>query len=215
MIANEGNARAVGRELGIVAGSGSRIADLHARAVAQVIEPERAIGIEEQMRGVRRPEVAGHVVALAMIAVLLGAGLAVERSHFGGAHHHVHFAGDGIHIHQLAALEIGQMLSIGRPGERLGRPWNQRAVREEVFNRELLLRRLRRGVRSERQSNENDGKQSGGSRQREFLLRRKVFQSSPGSVSGRDGNRQGLKKSVNHCVRQGTHHFFAAVSSGI
>ncbi len=131
VIANEGDAGAVGRELGIVAGSGSRKADLHAGAIAQIVEPEAAIGVEEQVGGVGRPKVAGHVVALAMIAVLLGTGFTVERCHFGGAHHHMHLAGDRIHIHQLAAVEIGQMLSVGRPGERLGRPWNQRAVRED------------------------------------------------------------------------------------
>jgi len=78
MIANEGDARAVGRELGIVAGSGSRKADLHACAVAQVVEPEAAIGVKEQVGGVGRPKVAGHFVAIAMIAVLLGTVFAVE-----------------------------------------------------------------------------------------------------------------------------------------
>ena len=101
-----------------------------------------------------------------MVAVLLGAVTAAEWIHFGGAHHHVRLAGDGIHIHQLAAIEIGQMLAVGRPGKRLGRLGNQRAVREDGFNRELLLRRLRGGgVRSKSEGNKNGGQKSSGSRQ--------------------------------------------------
>ena len=121
VIADEGDRFAVGRELGIVAGSRAGKADLHAGAVVQVVEPEPAVGVEEQVRGVGRPQVAGHLVALAMVAVLLRAGAAGERSHLGAAHHHVRLAGAGIQIHQFAAIEIGQVLSVGRPGERLGR----------------------------------------------------------------------------------------------
>ena len=167
VITNEGDARAVGRELWIVAGSGSRKADLHARAVAQIVEPQGAIGVEEEVGGVGRPEVAGHVVALAMIAVALGAGLACERSHFYGAHHHVYLAGDGIYVHQFAAVQVGHMLSVGRPGKGLRRLGNQRAGREDGLNRELLLRRLcDGGMRSKSESNRNGGQKSGGSRQR-------------------------------------------------
>ena len=49
-------------------------------------------------------------------------------------------AGGGIHIHQLAAIEIGQMLSVGRPGELVGRLADERAMREDCFDRRALLR---------------------------------------------------------------------------
>jgi len=93
----------------------------------------------------------------------------------------MYLAGDGIYIHQLAAFEIGQMLSVGRPGKRFGRLGNQRAVREEVFNRELLLRRLcGGGVRSKNEGNENGGQKNRCSRQKEFLLKRKVWRVARG-----------------------------------
>src|ERR1700722_5994411 len=97
----------------------------------------------------------------------------------------MYLAGDGIDIHQLAALEIGQMLSIGRPGKRLGRFGNERAVREDGLNRERLLWRLcgGRGT-SEREANKNGEQKSSGSRQREFLLRRKVWRVARGAFRG-------------------------------
>ena len=71
VVANEGDGFAVGRELGIVAGAGAGKANLNAGAVAQIVDPQPAVGVEEQVRRVRRPEVAGHPVALAMVAVRL------------------------------------------------------------------------------------------------------------------------------------------------
>ena len=67
---------AIGRKLGIVARGSAGKANLHPGAVAQIVEPDAAIGIEQQVRGVRRPNVAGHLVAVAMVAVLLGAAAA-------------------------------------------------------------------------------------------------------------------------------------------
>ena len=98
MIAHERNHVSVGRKLWIVAGRGPRKSDLHAGAVAQVIEPESAIGVKEQVRGVGRPEVARHLVALAMVAIGLSIVGSRESSELGAAHHDVRLAGAGIEI---------------------------------------------------------------------------------------------------------------------
>ena len=71
VLADEGDRVAVGRKLGIVARSRPSHANLSARAAAQIIEPRTAILVEEQARRVRRPNVAGHPVAVAMVAVRL------------------------------------------------------------------------------------------------------------------------------------------------
>ena len=139
MIADERDGRTVGRELGIVAREQARKADLHSGAVAQIVKPQAAVGVEEKVRGVRRPEIAGHVVALAMVAVLLGVVAAVQVVHLGGAHQHVGLAGGGIHIHQFAAIEIRQMLSVGRPGELVGRLADQRSMRKDGLDGERLF----------------------------------------------------------------------------
>ena len=41
------------------------MADFDAGAVLQVVEEEAAVGVEEQMRGIGRPLVGGHLVAVA------------------------------------------------------------------------------------------------------------------------------------------------------
>ena len=166
MIADEGDVPAIGREPGIVAGSRSRKANLHSRAVVQIVEPKASVGVEEQVGRVGRPQVAGHVVALAMIAVPFGAAVTQERSHLFRAHHHVNFAGRGIHIHQLAAVEIAQVLAVRRPVELRWRLGNQRTMCKDCLHCELTIlcpRRTR--MRSQRQCSENGKQKSSGSRQ--------------------------------------------------
>jgi hypothetical protein len=47
-------------------------------------------------------------------------------------------AGAGIEIEQLAAIEVGEVLAVRRPGEPLGLRRRRWAVREDVFDRESL-----------------------------------------------------------------------------
>ncbi len=49
----------------------------------------------------------------------------------------------GIQIHQFAAIEIGQVLSVGRPGELVRRHADQRPVGKDRFDRERLFGGLR------------------------------------------------------------------------
>jgi hypothetical protein len=48
-IAHKRNFSPIGRELGIVAGGRIGIASLHAGSVAEVVKPQAAGGVEEQM----------------------------------------------------------------------------------------------------------------------------------------------------------------------
>ena len=73
MIADKRNKLAIGRELGIVAGAFPGIADLDARSVAQVVDPQTAVRVEEQVLRIRSPDIARHPIAVAMVAVLLRA----------------------------------------------------------------------------------------------------------------------------------------------
>jgi hypothetical protein len=47
-----------------------------------------------------------------------------------------------IEVNQLGAIDIGQVLSIGGPGEPTGRVPNERPVRKDCFDGEGLLRGL-------------------------------------------------------------------------
>jgi hypothetical protein len=101
-----------------------------------------------------------------MIAVTLGAVVVGEWNHLCRAHHHVDFAGRGIHIHQLAAIEIAQVLAVGRPVELCRRLGDQSAVRKDCLNGELAILRLCRArMRSQRQGCENGNRKSSATRQ--------------------------------------------------
>ncbi len=112
VFAHEGDELAVGRELGVVAGRRAGEADLESDAVVEVVQPEAAVGVEEQVRGVWRPDVVGHLVAVAMVAVRLRTGRAGNGGQLGAAHQHVGLAGVEIEIDQFAAILIGDVLAI-------------------------------------------------------------------------------------------------------
>ena len=128
VVAHERDGFAIGRKLGIVAGADSRKADLDAGAVAQVVDPQAAVGIEQQVGGVRRPDVAGHAVAVAMVAVPLRFASVHEGDHLFAAHEDMRLAGAGIEIDELAAIDIGQVFAVGRPGETRGRVTDERSI---------------------------------------------------------------------------------------
>src|SRR5579859_5176828 len=83
-----------------------------------------------------------------------------ERSQLGAAHQHVRLARSRIEIHQLTAIEISQMLAIGRPGKFAGRGADRRSMRKDLLDSEGLWRsrlRLRRSLCGEL---ERGGRQS-------------------------------------------------------
>ena len=49
--------------------------------------------------------------------------------------------GSGIEVNELAAIDIGQVFSVGGPGEPIGRISDERSSRENLFDRERLFRR--------------------------------------------------------------------------
>ena len=111
---------------------------------------------------VRSPDIAGQVVALAMVAVLLGVVAGVQVVHLRRAHQHMGLARRGIHIHQFAAIEIRQMLSVGRPGELAGRLADQRPMGKDGIDSERLFRRLRIDGMCGQRERCNSRKQDGG-----------------------------------------------------
>jgi hypothetical protein len=125
------------------------------------------------MRGVGRPEIAGHAVALAVVAVGLRVGATGERGELGAADEDMGFSGCGIKVNELAAIDIGEVLAVGRPGEALRRMADERAMGEEVFNGERLCgraallglrgegRRAQRAGKSGRKQNEGGTGQCG------------------------------------------------------
>ena len=76
-------------ELGIIASEQARETNFDSDAVAEIVKPQPAVGVKENVRAVWRPDITGQVVALAMVAVLLGVALAVQVLHLRGAHQHV------------------------------------------------------------------------------------------------------------------------------
>jgi hypothetical protein len=71
-----------------------------------------------------------------------GAVAAVQVLHLGRAHQHMGLACGGIHVHQFAAIQIGQMLPIGRPCELVRRHADQRPMRKDRVDCKRLLGRL-------------------------------------------------------------------------
>ena len=170
MIAHEGDEAAVGRKLGVVAGSRTGKSHLHTPVLAHVVEPETAVRVEEQMRRVRRPQVAGHFVAVAMVAVGLRVACAGERSQPVAAHQHLRLGGNKVQLHQRAVILKGQVLAVGRPGELVGRMPDQRPMREDRLHGQRLLRGLRiEGKGCERKSNNGKEREGGCAHQEAFL----------------------------------------------
>ena len=64
------------------------------------------------MRRVRRPNIAGHLVAFAMVAVLLRFVARNQHGHFGVAHQHMGLARAWVQVDQLPSIEIGQVASV-------------------------------------------------------------------------------------------------------
>ena len=163
MIADEGEQLAVGRELGVDAGGLIGEGELNAGAVFEVEEPEAAIGVKEQMGGAGRPDVVGHAVAGAVVALLLGGGALGEGSHFGAADHDVDFAGLGVKVDELPGVEVGEVLGVGRPGEAVGRVAGERAVAVDGVDGERRGRLLGGGGlgQSEKGKSQGQGEQDG------------------------------------------------------
>src|SRR5664279_2797037 len=124
----------------------------------EIVEPETSIGVEEQVFGVGGPDVGGHLVALPMIAVLLGAVSACKRCELCAAHQNVRLSPAGVKIDELATIEVGEVLAVGRPGDATGRSAGERAVGEDLLHSERNSRSLGEQRRNRVGENENDGK---------------------------------------------------------
>ena len=69
VVAHKGDVLAVGRKLRIVPGTHSAHADLHSLAAIEIVEPQFPVRIKEQLRRIRSPNITGHLIAIAMVAV--------------------------------------------------------------------------------------------------------------------------------------------------
>ena len=122
VVVEVGDELAVGGKPGIVAGRQAGVADLHAGAVLQRVEPEGAVGIEKDVLGVGRPDVVGLVITGAVIAVALGQGGVEQDGDFAVGDQ---FFGSG--VGRLDGGEValvvdpGGEFAIGGPADALGR----------------------------------------------------------------------------------------------
>jgi hypothetical protein len=79
-------------------------------------------------------------------------------------------AGAGIEIDERSTVEIGQVLSIRRPGELIGRIANERPMPHDGFNREWPRRSLRRSYYTgEADAKGNEKRRTDGTRQKKLL----------------------------------------------
>jgi hypothetical protein len=134
MVADERNEFPVWRELRIIPGGFSCETNLKAGAVAEVVDPKAAIGIEEQVLRIWRPEVVGHLVAIAVIPILLRGFADRECGNLGAAHEHMRFFRTGGNVDKLASVKVREMLAIRRPGEIFRRRSDEGAMRKDVLD---------------------------------------------------------------------------------
>src|SRR5262249_53557416 len=114
---------AVGRELGI-AGSGAGRSESGGGAAIQIVEPELAVGVEEEVLGIRRPMVCGDGIARAAFALTLifNGG---DRRHQGCklfcCDERCRFSRGNIDVKELgslvlfAAKNVGDFVAVGTP----------------------------------------------------------------------------------------------------
>ena len=162
--------------------------DLHARSVAQVVDPQAAVGVEEQMLRIGRPDVARHPVALAMIAVLLRDFPPAQCGDLGAAHQHVRLFRARIKIDQFAAIEVGEMLSVGRPGNPARRRAHHRAMTRRFLPPSAALRAPAPALQRAMKNNATnaDRRQIRRTRQNGFLRADPVDEPESGWVAGRN-----------------------------
>src|ERR1019366_1695379 len=146
---------AVRRKLRVLAGVRRR-RKLHRRSRIQAVIPELSPRIEEQVFGIGRPGVGGDVIARHALFLALVTDLAHGRrklrqldlayQYFFLTRHRVHIE-EFAALARIVALHKRNLAAVRTPLDRLRGASRGSALREDLFNRELLRRRgLGRGV---------------------------------------------------------------------
>src|SRR2546426_4860322 len=137
---------AVGREFRVVARIGGSC-ELYAGPGGEVEIPELSLGVEEQVLGVRRPDVGRDVVARDALFLALVLDLVERRRKLGQldlAHQDFLLTGRGVHIPELAviarviALHERDFGAVGTPLDGLGSTSGKAALGEDGLDGQLL-----------------------------------------------------------------------------
>ena len=136
----------VGRKLRIAARI-ARGGELHRRLASQVIEPQLALRIENQVLRIRSPQVRRHVIAgqpffLALVLHLVD--VRIERRQLRRADQYLLLAGGRVHVPQFALLSLlvalheRELGAVRTPLHRLGTASRQPAGLKHAFNGQRL-----------------------------------------------------------------------------